>query len=276
MLRALKTGWINLWDHIEGPELEPFPWHSHYPSVWAAHRALSSLGKRLRGTILDIGSGTGFGASFLDPRQTGYLPLDLPSGRPSANRRITLKPRPPKIIASGYSLPIRDNSISGVMALNLLEHVTHPRSILREAHRVLAPDGFILVSTPFAFPRHGLPNDYWRWTPEGLDLEIKAAGFSPVQSVSTGKSLAALATNINLLFKHTLMGGGSRWLRGLLHLTRPLAIIAQFALNMLTVALDGLDRSEMFPLGVAVLARKAVPDVNGAWNGNRHRGRNQE
>jgi len=67
-------------------------------------------------------------------------------------------------------LPQADASVGTVLAMNTFEHVPRFWRGFEEIHRVLRPDGVVLVSCPFYFYIHRYPSDYWRFTPEGLDL----------------------------------------------------------------------------------------------------------
>ena len=87
------------------------------------------------------------------------------------------------LVASAYDIPFEDNSFEIVLCLSVLEHLEDPKKALREMHRVLKPNGTILVSVPFMFPIHESPNDFWRFTKYGLKklfekgweiIEIKA------------------------------------------------------------------------------------------------------
>ncbi|MBI5479982.1 MAG: methyltransferase domain-containing protein [Deltaproteobacteria bacterium] len=65
----------------------------------------------------------------------------------------------------------------------ILEHVPAPTTAIRELRRVLKPGGRVWVEVPFNQPYHPSPQDYWRVTPEGLqlwmrDFEPLAAGFA--------------------------------------------------------------------------------------------------
>ncbi len=54
-----------------------------------------------------------------------------------------------------------------MVALELLEHVPGPRTVLTEIGRVLKPGGRVLISVPSTIPRHD-DHDYWRFTAQGL------------------------------------------------------------------------------------------------------------
>jgi SAM-dependent methyltransferase len=71
-------------------------------------------------------------------------------------------------------------SFDCVLSSQVLEHVTSPQHYLAEAHRVLKPGGSLILSTHGIWPYHPDPTDFWRWTPDGLQDEIKRAGFEIV------------------------------------------------------------------------------------------------
>jgi SAM-dependent methyltransferase len=73
-------------------------------------------------------------------------------------------------IADVEALPQRDSTIGTVVAMSTFEHVPHFWRGFDEVHRVLRPDGALLVCCPFYFYIHNYPSDYWRFTPEALHL----------------------------------------------------------------------------------------------------------
>ena len=66
-----------------------------------------------------------------------------------------------------------DGSIGTVLLLDTLEHVEDPRQALVELHRCLAPDGILLLTSHFYFPKHAYPHDYWRFTSDGVASLLK-------------------------------------------------------------------------------------------------------
>jgi SAM-dependent methyltransferase len=64
-----------------------------------------------------------------------------------------------------------------VLSTQVLEHVSSPSVYLTECLRVLKPGGRLILTTHGTFPDHGCPYDFWRWTADGLRLELSNAGF---------------------------------------------------------------------------------------------------
>lgn len=117
----------------------------------------------LPGPILEIGSYQVAGQESVADLRTlfpgrCYLGVDVRPGRGV------------DLLANVEALPYPDGSIGTILALSTLEHVPRFWHAFEEMHRVLRPDGALLVSCPFYFHLHAHPNDYWRFTPEALEL----------------------------------------------------------------------------------------------------------
>lgn len=61
-----------------------------------------------------------------------------------------------------------DNTAKVIVSTQVLEHIPDPKEYLLEARRLLDPDGIMILSTHGYWHEHPDPNDYWRWTSEGL------------------------------------------------------------------------------------------------------------
>jgi SAM-dependent methyltransferase len=77
-------------------------------------------------------------------------------------------------IADVEHLPQDDASVGTVVAMSTFEHVPRFWRGFEEIHRVLRPDGALLVSCPFYFYIHCFPSDYWRFTPQALEVLLEA------------------------------------------------------------------------------------------------------
>ena len=65
---------------------------------------------------------------------------------------------------------ISNESIGLVLNLESLEHLPYPQRAIDEMHRVLRPNGLLILTTVMHFKIHRAPKDYWRFTPDGLEL----------------------------------------------------------------------------------------------------------
>lgn len=82
------------------------------------------------------------------------------------------------------SLSYPDDAVGTALCLETLEHCEDPTAAGRELARVVAPGGLCLVSTPLLLGIHGYPNDFFRYTPEGLRAVL--GDFDSVWSAGIG------------------------------------------------------------------------------------------
>jgi SAM-dependent methyltransferase len=71
---------------------------------------------------------------------------------------------------------IRDCSFDGVFVSGVLEHVDEYRDAIKEIWRVLRPDGVLLLGVPFKQPEHRRPNDFRRFTRDGIVYDLTRMG----------------------------------------------------------------------------------------------------
>lgn len=119
----------------------------------AVKRAMARTLARLDGTAADWGVNIGAGGMTLHPR---VLNLDIFD---SATMNI---------VHDGGTLPFRDESLTLAICQEVLEHVDNFGSLVSDIHRVLKPDGVFYVQVPFQIGYHSGPNDYWRFSHDGL------------------------------------------------------------------------------------------------------------
>ena len=68
------------------------------------------------------------------------------------------------------NLEFEKDCFDAIVCLSILEHIPCPQKAINELHRVLKPGGEIWIQSPFLFPYHEAPKDYWRITPDGLRI----------------------------------------------------------------------------------------------------------
>src|SRR5690349_8178668 len=120
----------------------------------------------LPGPVLEIGSYQVAGQEGLADLRAlfpdrDYVGLDVRPGRGV------------DCVADVEALPQADASVGTVIAMNTFEHVPRFWRGFEEIRRVLRPDGALLVSCPFYFHIHSYPSDYWRFTPQALELLLR-------------------------------------------------------------------------------------------------------
>ena len=63
---------------------------------------------------------------------------------------------------------IKNNYFDFILCAEVLEHTLNPFKAIKEMHRILKKNGYILITTPFDFRIHGPLPDCWRFTEYGI------------------------------------------------------------------------------------------------------------
>ena len=101
------------------------------------------------------------------------------------------------VLADAHNLPFKNNSFDNIIMISLLEHVQEPHRVIKEAWRVLKNNGTIVIHVPFMYPIHGDPNDYYRFTDEGLRYLLR--DFYILKLTKTGGFFTLIARYIHFL-----------------------------------------------------------------------------
>src|SRR5207237_1932884 len=67
-----------------------------------------------------------------------------------------------------------------VICEQVLEHVRDALKAVDTLRRLCKCDGHVFVSTPFLVRVHASPGDYWRFTPQGMELLLRSQGLTPL------------------------------------------------------------------------------------------------
>jgi SAM-dependent methyltransferase len=77
-------------------------------------------------------------------------------------------------------------SIDVVMSSSVFEHLAAPWVVAAEINRVLRMGGVVYHNAPYAWPAHSEPNDFWRFSADGLrQLFGPATGFEILSAVNS-------------------------------------------------------------------------------------------
>jgi hypothetical protein len=88
------------------------------------------------------------------------------------------------IVADAHSLTAVTGreAFDAIMACSVFEHLARPWIAAKEIADALKPGGRVFVQTHFAFPIHGYPSDYFRFTREALALLFADAGLTSIET----------------------------------------------------------------------------------------------
>lgn len=176
---TLTTNTTNTNITSEKSTLQKLPWHHRrrWIRFYLQQKLQTIIDSKLitsGKTVLDYGCGDKPYEWMFRKKFEQYIGVDL-----------TTTEAADYVVNQEDKLPVDDQSIDLVLSTQVLEHVKETNHYLQEIHRVLKANGYLLLSTHGVWPYHPCPNDYWRWTIDGLELIIQQAGFEilEIQSV---------------------------------------------------------------------------------------------
>jgi SAM-dependent methyltransferase len=165
------------------------PWwavaiHPSYMIRRAIYHWVKSALTAETGTCLDFGCGAApYRQEFRGER---YVGIDVPvSGHNHQDSHVD-------VFFDGFRLPFADGAFDVVLASEVLEHVENRAGALAEVRRVLIAGGRLIVTTPFLFPEHEVPQDFARFTERGLQSELLEAGFATERAGRFGTPIEVL------------------------------------------------------------------------------------
>jgi SAM-dependent methyltransferase len=145
-------------------------------------------------------------------------------------------------------LPFHECSFDTIIMSSVLEHIPEPALLWAEIARILSPGGRILIDTPFYYPLHEIPHDYYRYSSYALRRFAESNGLEVLQLQAIGGSPEILA---DIIGKHLpfipLIGDlAARFIQSFVyHFTRT------------TIGRKLSEKSsERFPLGYFMVAEK--------------------
>ena len=141
-------------------------------------------------------------------------------------------------------LKIKSNKYNNILLFNVLEHLPEYRIALSQINRILKKKGKIIGSTPFIYQIHGAPKDYFRFTKEFFEFELKKQKFNniKVQYLGNGPFTACYS----LIYPYL------RFLPIFSHLV----LLICFMLDNILQIFIKTDLKEIFPIGIFFKAQK--------------------
>jgi len=147
--------------------------------------------KYMRGRLLDVGCGIRPYALVYDEVVDQSFGIEVaysPHGTAAAD-----------VICSADSLPFPDESFDTILCTEVLEHTRRPWLVMAELARVVCAGSHIIMSVPFIYPEHEAPNDYWRFTVNGIRSLCEDVGLDILEVGCRGGPIAtALALSANV------------------------------------------------------------------------------
>jgi ubiquinone/menaquinone biosynthesis C-methylase UbiE len=129
----------------------------------------------IKGSVLDLGCGRSKYKHIVLANAGSYLGVD----KYKYGNNV-------EIVADAQQVPFSDNSFDTILCLQVLEHVSSPIKVVNECYRVLKLGGKVIITTPWIYPYHGEPEDYYRYSRTALEFMFSNSGFEILKLESKG------------------------------------------------------------------------------------------
>lgn len=124
-----------------------FPWSLYHTPIVAALQRVITLSPGP--SILNLGSGPFFELSSLADGGRRFTVCDIdPRAVALASELYGARLAGADVLQPGQPLPYEDQRFDAVVSMDVIEHVSEPLGWLREALRVLKPQGLLFLTTP--------------------------------------------------------------------------------------------------------------------------------
>jgi SAM-dependent methyltransferase len=154
-------------------------------------KKISEYAPQLKGRLMDFGCG-------LKPYESLFS-VDEYIGVDYYGEGETYEKKKVDVFYDGKTLPFDNEYFDSIFSSEVFEHVFNLPDIIVELHRVLKKDGQILITCPFAYGEHEVPNDYARYTSFAIKHMFESNGFEIVHFEKTGGNIEAI-TQLQIVY----------------------------------------------------------------------------
>ncbi len=150
----------------------------YYFNRRAIYKGIKEQSKKLSGDLLDFGCGTKPYKDLFNTRS--YIGIDLMS-----NTGHNLPTNEIDVFYDGKKIPFENDRFDSIYSSEVFEHVFNLNEILLDINRVHKKEGLFLISMPFVWPEHEMPNDFGRYTSSGIKSVLKNCNYEIVDHIKS-------------------------------------------------------------------------------------------
>ena len=141
-------------------------------------------------------------------------------------------------------LKIHSSKYDNVLFFNVLEHLPEYKLAFSEIFRIIKKKGNFIGSIPFIYQIHGAPKDYFRFTKQFLELNLKKYRFKQVKVKSLG--FGPFVASYSLLYSYLKY----------IPLLSQLCLLLAYILDSVIQLFVKTDLKEIYPVGYFFTAKK--------------------
>lgn len=144
-------------------------------------KAMEIAAPHATGRLVDVGCGDKPYEALFAPHVSAYVGVEYAATYEAGESARLGKAN---VVHGSDRLPFDDGSFDTVLCNQVAEHVPDPRHFLGDLVRVLRVGGKLILTVPFSFRVHSIPNDFHRFTRFALerycdDLDLHVERLTP-------------------------------------------------------------------------------------------------
>src|SRR3989344_1729186 len=236
--------------------------HPQFTIIKFQKEAINVAKKYTKGKLVDIGCGRMPYRRVLEPLVDSYIGVDHP--KISKLYKSGVKP---EVLADAKSLPFGNNTFDTALLIQVLEHVDSPEEVIKEAARILKPNGILIISVPFFYPLHDMPYDWGRYTSSALKSFLARASLRIIKIEQQGSFIEFFPQILNTFLvkriNDIIINNFNLYSIIFLIVLIPFSIFTILFNNFLIICIKILSRlfpkyPNYFPLEYLIVARKRL------------------
>ncbi len=170
----------------------------YYFNRKAIYNGLKLFSKRLNGNLLDFGCGT---KPYEDLFEVdSYTGIDLAN-----NTGHNLSKDKVDVWYDGNKIPFNDNTFQSIYSSEVFEHVFNLKEMLSEINRVHKPNGLLLITMPFVWQEHEMPNDFGRYTTAGIKELLYKNNYVILEHLKSPGYFLSIVQLLSAYIHHSLL-----------------------------------------------------------------------
>ncbi|MDD5725914.1 MAG: class I SAM-dependent methyltransferase [Patescibacteria group bacterium] len=136
---------------------------SDYKKKWTTRDFIKASLGSVHGDVLDYGGGTQKYRGLIEsaPNIVSYKAFDV-AQIPGVD-----------LVGDVHASGLESSSFDSIVCTQVLEHTEKPWQVMQEINRLCRPNGTVILSVPFLIGYHPCPNDFYRFSFQGVEALCK-------------------------------------------------------------------------------------------------------
>jgi ubiquinone/menaquinone biosynthesis C-methylase UbiE len=167
------------------------------------------------------------------------------------------------VVCDAQNMIFSDEQADVIAAFEVIEHIPDTNKFLSEVWRVLRTNGYLVLSFPFLYGRHDF-QDFYRWTPQGIQRILKLHGLTLVLIKNRGGTFLTMVTLLSNFIHSFFQPAIGSWRAqgiwkkmyfGIMTIVMfPVMLLSWFAFGIDLI----IDRNSSNPSGYVIIAQKMM------------------